>query len=58
MKETMIDIGACANIIEQYILEKKGRVVKVRLPLSPNEYSRFILAFNIACVHYNLTINI
>lgn len=51
-----IPVHQAVNAIRNYILEMKGVVVDIQLPILPKDEEKFIKAFNIACVYFGITI--
>lgn len=51
-----ISVHQALNIIRNYIWEMKGVAVNILLPILPKDEEKFIKAFNIACVHFGITI--
>lgn len=51
-----IPVAYAASIIQNYIYQIKGVMVNIELPVLPQYQEKFILAFNIACLYFDITI--
>lgn len=49
-----VPIAYCANIIEQYIADRKGVRIQVQLPIQQKDEEKFIKALNITCAYFNI----